>query len=151
MPILDQLNEEMKTAMRAKDAARLGCIRQVKAKLLDATKAKGWQGEMDDARAQEIITSYVRSLQKGIEELGSGEQGRPLREQYQAEVDYLGKFLPQLLGEAETRKLVKDVLAAQGISDPKQTGRAMGAVMKDHKGKVDPALVKRLVEEALGG
>jgi uncharacterized protein YqeY len=147
MSLLDQLNEEMKTAMRAKNPQVVSCIRQVKAKVTDATKAKGFKGEVDDALVTDVISSYCKQLEKGITELG--EAGSELAAQYQAEIDYLRKYLPELLGEDETRVIVKAAMTAHGVTDPKQSGRLMGVIMKDHKGKIDPGLTRRIVEEEL--
>jgi len=64
-------------------------------------------------------------------------------------VEYLAPFLPSTLDEAEVRAVVKGLIAQQGIAGARQAGRLVGLVMKEHKGRVDPALVKRIAEEEL--
>ena len=150
MSIETQLDEALKAAMRSKDADRVACIRQVRAKVGEAKVAKGFDGKVDDALHQRIIGSYVKSLQKAGEELGAaGDRGEELRRKYAAEVAYLEQFLPKLLGEAETRELVVRAIAESGVDDLKQSGKVMGAIMKTHRQQVDAGLVRRLVEEAL--
>jgi hypothetical protein len=148
--IESRLNDDLKTAMKRKQADRVGCIRQVRSKIQEAANAKGFSGEVDDALHLKVIGSYVKSLQKGIEELqGGGDRGAELRDKYQAEIAYLEQFLPKLLDEAATRAIVEATIAELGISDSKQSGRVMGAVMKAHKGELDPGLTRKLVDEAL--
>ena len=148
MSIAAKLDAELKDAMRARDQARLGCIRSVRAKVQEAVNAKGFTGEADDALYVKVIGSYVKSLQKAIDEMkGAG----AVADKYRAEIAYLQPYLPQALDEGATRALVQKTIADLGVTDAKQSGRVMGAIMKDHKDEVDAALVKRLVSEALGG
>ncbi|MEE8409421.1 MAG: GatB/YqeY domain-containing protein [Myxococcota bacterium] len=152
MGIEQRLDDDLKAGMRAKEAHRVSCIRQVRSKIQEAVNAKGFKGKVDDALYQETISTYIKSLQKGIEELAAGgERGEALCTKYQAEIDYLKEFLPEMMGEDETRALVKKTVEELAVTDPKQAGHVMGAVMKDHQGKVDPGLVRRLVDEALAG
>jgi uncharacterized protein YqeY len=150
MAIADELAADLKEAMRRKESGTVACIRFVKSKIQEAVTAKGFRGEADDDLHRRIIASYVKSLQKGIEELeAAGDRGRTLRDQYSAEIAYLERYLPKLLGVEETRDLVRRKLADLGVTDAKRSGQVVGAILKEHKGEVDPALVRRLVEEAL--
>jgi uncharacterized protein YqeY len=152
MSIEEQLNADLKDQMRAKNADTVACIRQLKSKVQETVNAKGFSGPVDDALYQKVIASYVKSLEKGIGELqAAGERGAPLRAKYQAEIDYLGKYMPKLLGEAETLALVKKAIATAGATDPKQAGKVLGVLMKEHKGQIDAALAKSLVERELAG
>lgn len=150
MSIGARLAEDLKTAMKAKDAERVACIRQVRAKLQEAVNAKGFEGEINDALHLQVLTTYVKSLRKAIEEMeAAGEKSRELREKYGREVSYLETYLPKMLGEDETRALVEQTIARLGVDDPKRSGQVIGAIMKEHKGQVDPGLVSRLVKEKL--
>lgn len=152
MSIERSLEEDLKGAMRAKDATTVACIRAVKTKVKETTTAKGFSGEVDEALYRRVITAYVKQLRNALPELeAAGERGREIRESYLKEISYLERYLPTLLGEAETRALVEKVIADLGVSDPKRAGQVMGAVMKQHRESVDPALVKRFVDEILAG
>jgi uncharacterized protein YqeY len=72
-----------------------------------------------------------------------------MAEQLRFEITYLSDFLPKKLDEARTRELVRAKLSELGVTDPKQAGRVMGALMKEHKDGLDSALTKRVVEEEL--
>ncbi len=150
MTIAAQLDEELKTAMRARDKDKVACIRQLRAKVQETLNSPKFTGEADDALYQNTIQSYVKSLKKGIVELApAGEKSAALRGKYQAEIDYLDMYMPTLLDEAATRELVVALVKELGLSVKADTGRAMGALMKKHKGEVDAALLKSLLAEVL--
>lgn len=150
MSIQAQLDTELKDAMRAKDADLVACIRQLKSKVQETTNAADFKGPVDDALYQRVIGSYSKSLEKGMAELAAGgERGAALVTKYQAEIDYLKKYMPKQLSESEALVVVKAAIAETGAQSSKQSGQVMGAVMKTHKGLIDAGLVKRLVEKEL--
>jgi uncharacterized protein YqeY len=146
-----EMDEEYKTAMRGKDQPRMDVIRMVRTEASKAKTAPGFKGPVDDAFWREIIAAYVKRLEKARQEyLTLGERGKSMAEGLQFEVSYLQRWLPTKLSEGDTRALVRKVISELGISDPKQAGRVMGQVMKQHKDEVDGPLVKKLVDEILG-
>jgi uncharacterized protein YqeY len=72
-----------------------------------------------------------------------------MREQLGFEIAFCDRFLPQKLGDAEVRALVKDAIARLGVTDARQAGRVVGEIMKAHKGVVDAGTAKRIAEELL--
>jgi uncharacterized protein YqeY len=82
---------------------------------------------------------------------GLGERGQEMAAKLRYETDYLSRWLPQKLSEEATRDLVTAAISELGVDDPKQAGRVMGHIMQAHKSDVDGSMVKRLVDEALGG
>jgi uncharacterized protein YqeY len=148
MTIQAKLDEDLKNGMRAREQDKVACIRQLRSKVQEAQNAPDFKGPADDAFYQKVIGSYVKSLEKGIAELSvAGERSKPLCDRYAAEIAYLQQYLPKLLDEAGTRALVDGALAKH--TGPKNVGALVGVIMKEHKGSVDPALVRRLVEKAL--
>ena len=146
-----QLTDDLKTAMKAGDKVALMAIRMVKSKLTERKTAKAGV-EITDELVVDVVRSYVKMMQGSIEELvaGGASPDEPNIAQMKLEMALLDKYLPQLLDETATAALVDAVLAAQGTVDAKQAGRITGAVMKDHKGKVDPGLVAKIVRQRLG-
>lgn len=152
MSIQEKLEQALKDAMRAKQADTVACIRQLKSKVQEATNQPGFKGAVDDALYQQVISSYAKSLEKGIAEFASaGERGEALVSRYKSEIAYLSQYLPKMLGEADTRKLVEKVLKDLSITDVKQSGKVLGALMKTHRGLIDPALAKSIAESLLAG
>ena len=148
MSIQQQLAEDQKAAMRAKDKATLNAIRSVQAEVATAKSAPGFSGEVDDDLYRSTITTYAKRLRKSKDEYDAmGERGAEQSAKLAFELDYLDQFLPTTLDEAATRSLVEATIADLGSDAPK--GRIIGAIMKSGE-SVDGALVNKLVTEALG-
>lgn len=150
MSIRDELRTELKQAMRDRDQPRLDVIRQVESEISVAKSAPGFSGEVDDALYLQVIASYVKKMIKAHEEYAAaGERGRELADKLAFEIDYLRRWLPSKLDEAQTRALVLEAIAELGISDPKQAGRLVGQLMKSRKDDLDGGLVNRIAREEL--
>lgn len=150
--IAEQLDAELKDAMRAKDAARRDVIRQIRAEVGVARSAPGFDKDEGDDFYRAVIGSYVKKMQKSLAEYeGLGERGQEMAEKLRFEVDYLSRWLPSKLDDAATAELVDRTIGDLGVAgDPSAAGRVIGAIMKDHKDEVDGALVNRIVRERLG-
>ncbi len=150
MPIEQELNDELKDAMRNKDQARLAAIRGVKSDMGKRLSDPGAPGEADDELWVEIISGFVkRNIKSKAEYDGLGERGADIAAKLGWELDYLSRWLPTKLDEAATQALVDAAIAATGARTPADAGKVMGSIMKDHKDDVDGALVNRLVRTAL--
>ncbi len=150
MRIHDELQAELKDAMRTGDKPRVNVIRQIESEVSLARTAPGFSGDVDDALYLEVIASYVKKMDKARREYETtGERGEAHAAKLAYEVEYLSGWLPEQLSEDETRRLVKVAMAELGVTDPKQAGRVVGAVMKSGEA-VDGATVSRLVREELG-
>jgi uncharacterized protein YqeY len=151
MSIEAQLGELLKGAMRAKDARTADCIRMIKTKHMERRTAAGFKGPLDDALWLEVITAYQKQLRKAREEyVAVGQRGADALPQIDFEIAFCAGFLPKGASDDEVRSVVRETLARLGVSDAKQAGRVIGEVMKANKGKFEPALVKRFVDEELG-
>ncbi len=152
MRIEEDLQAELVKAMKARDALTLNVVRQIRSRVKEATTARGFEGEVDDALHLAVIQRYCKQMAKALPDYeAAGERGAAMVEQLKGELQYLEKYLPRRLDEAATRALVTEVVASTGAQDRSQMGRVMGAIMGAHRDSVDPGLVKRLVNEALGG
>ena len=108
--------------------------------------------EITDEVVIDVIRNYCKVMQGSIDELkaGGASDDEDNIVQMRGEIAYLDRFVPKMADEAETAAIVEAVLAAHGITDPKMAGKATGLVMKDHKGKVDPGVVAKVVKAKLG-
>lgn len=148
MSLREQLTEDMKQAMKAKEEGklRLSVIRMVRSAIrqveIDDKK------ELGDADIQAIISKEVKMRRDSIEEFSKG--GRTdLVEQMEAEIAVLLPYLPAQLTEDEVRALVAEAVAETGAASPKEMGKVMAVLMPKVKGKADGKLVNGLVREAL--
>ncbi len=152
MGIHEELRNELKDAMRARDQRRLDVIRAIETEIKMARAEPGFSGEVDDALYRRVIARYVKKMQKALAEYEDlGERGRDLADKLRFEVEYLSQWLPKTLGPDETRRLVREAIQELGVTDPKQAGRVIGHLMKAHREVLDGRLVRALVEEELRG
>jgi uncharacterized protein YqeY len=152
MGLEQTLDDTLREAMRARDTRTADVVRMLKTRLMERRTAKGFSGIVDDALIQDVIASYRKQLQKALGEFEkAGERGASHVAQLRFEVEFCERFLPRGLDEASVKALVRERVAALGISDVKQMGRLVGDIMKTHKGQVEAADVKRLAEDLLGG
>ena len=146
MSLKDQITEDMKSAMRAKDSARLLTIRG----LLAALKQKEVDERvtLDDAAVIAIIDKLIKQRRDSISQFSAG--GRTdLVDKEAAELTVLESYLPQRLGAEEIAAEVAKIVAEVGASGPGDMGKVMGAVKTRLAGKADMGLVSAAVKQAL--
>ena len=151
MSIREELASELRDAMRAQDAPRRDVIRQIETEISVARSEPGFSGELDDDLYRRVIGAYVKKMDKTRQEyLDIGERGAAMAAKLGYEVEYLGRWLPQKLDEAQTRDLVKKTIQDLGVAgDEKAAGRVTGQLMKEHGKDLDGGLVNRLVREEI--
>jgi uncharacterized protein len=151
MSIREELANELRDAMRAKDGPRRDVIRQIETEISVARSEPGFSGDLDDDLYRRVIGSYVKKMDKTRQEyLDIGERGEAMAAKLGYEVGYLSRWLPQKLDEGQTRDLVRKTIQDLGVAaDEKAAGRVTGQLMKEHGQDLDGALVNRLVREEL--
>lgn len=152
MSIADELQAELEDAIRNKDRARSNVIRSIRTEVAQAKAEPGFSGDVDDDLYVRVIGAYAKRMDKARREYeGLGERGEDMVARLSFELDYLARWLPQKLGEDETRVLVRETIAEIGEGETVRPGQVVGRIMKTHPGELDGALVNRLVREELGG
>ncbi|MBB4220782.1 GatB/YqeY domain-containing protein [Variovorax sp. 375MFSha3.1] len=148
MTIKEQITEDMKTAMRAKDSERLATIRL----LLAAMKQKevDERVELDDTMVVAIVDKMVKQRKDSIAAFTTG--GRTdLADKEAAEIKVLEVYLPQRMGADEVAAEVKAIVAELGAKGPGDMGKVMGVVKTRLAGKADMGQVSAAVKAALTG
>ncbi len=147
MSLTEQINNDIKKAMLAREKEKLEALRAVKAALLiEATKDSS--GEISDAVGMDIIQKLVK--QRKDASTIYKEQGREdLAKVEDFQVGILNTYLPAQLSEAEVRKAVQEVIAQVGATGAQDMGKVMGPVMGKLKGMADGKLISALVKEEL--
>jgi|TARA_B100002003_G_scaffold25687_2_gene21286 hypothetical protein len=147
--IKDELNGELKDAMRTRDRNRSDVIRQINTEVARTLKAPGFTGEADDELYRKTIASYAKKMGKALVEYERlGDRGAEAAAKLRFEVEYLGRWLPKGLSEEEVAALVDAAVQELGATDVKDMGRVMGNLMKQHPG-LDGSTVTRLVRARL--
>ena len=148
MSLKDQVTEDMKTAMRARDSERLGTIRL----LLAAAKQKEVDERvvLDDAAMIAIVDKLIKQRKDSVAAYLLV-QRQDLADKESAEIKVLEAYLPQRLSGDEVTAAVAAIVAALGAKGPGDMGKVMGAVKTQLAGKADMALVSQAVKAALAG
>ena len=151
MSIREDLASELRDAMRGQDAPRRDVIRQIETEISVARSEPGFSGELDDDLYRRVISAYVKKMDKTRQEyLDIGERGAAMAAKLGYEVEYLSRWIPQKLDEAQTRDLVKRTIQELGVAgDEKAAGRVTGQLMKERGKDLDGGLVNRLVREEI--
>lgn len=148
MSLKDTITNDMKTAMRAHDAARLSTIRM----LLAAIKQREVDERitLDDAAVVAIVDKLVKQRKDSVAAYEQG--GRPdLAANEQSEITILDAYLPVRMSEAELAAAIGKLVAELGAAGPGDMGKVMGAAKKAFAGKADMGMVSALVKRALVG
>ncbi|MGH1781765.1 GatB/YqeY domain-containing protein [Enterococcus gallinarum] len=147
MTLLSTLNDDMKTAMKAKDKETLQVIRMLKASIQNEQIKKG-----ADLNEEEELTVLSREMKQRRDSMTEFEKAdrTDLAEKVKGEIAIVEKYLPAQLDEAEIRQIVAGAIEKTGASSPKEFGKVMGAVMPQVKGKADGNQVNAIVKELLG-
>ncbi|MBA4108564.1 MAG: glutamyl-tRNA amidotransferase [Leptothrix sp. (in: Bacteria)] len=148
MSLKDRITEDMKNAMRAKEAERLGAIRM----LLAAMKQKEVDERvtLDDAATVAIVDKLLKQRKDSHQQFQAA--GRvDLAEKEAFEIGVLEAYLPQRLSADEVNAEVKAIVDELGASGPGDMGKVMGAVKQRLAGKADMGLVSAAVKAALAG
>jgi len=148
MTLKEQITEDMKTAMRAKDSERLGTIRL----LLSAMKQKEVDERvvLDDAMVVAIVDKLIKQRKDSIEAFKKAERA-DLADKEEAEMKVLQTYLPQRMSADEVLAEVKAIVAELGASGPGDMGKVMGVVKTRLAGKAEMGTVSAAVKAALAG
>lgn len=144
--MLDQLQEELKTAMKAGDKPRMTGLRNIIGKLKAAQIDKG-ESLMED-ESLKILKSAAKQLKESVGQYRKG--GRDdLAEKELFELSLFDKYLPEQLSEGKIRDAVKNTIQSCGAESMQDMGKVMGILMKELAGIADGKLVQQIVQEEL--
>lgn len=147
MSLLEQLTNDMKEAMKAKDKVTLGVVRMVKSSVSNEQIKLG-----HDLTADEELAVLSREMKQRVEELESYKDAdrEDLAEEIQGQIDVLKRYMPEQMSEEEVVAVVKETIAEVGASSKADLGKVMGDLMPKVKGKADGKLVNQTVQSLLG-
>ncbi|MDQ6626588.1 MAG: GatB/YqeY domain-containing protein [Verrucomicrobiota bacterium] len=150
MTVQQQIDSDLKDAMRAKDAAKLGVLRMLKSAMKYAAIEKsGADGELDDTEATQVIRKQVKQRQDSIESFEKG--GRPeLATKENEELALLSTYLPQAMSAEELATAVRETIAETGATSRAQMGAVMKTLQTKLAGRADGKSLSQEVQRQLG-
>jgi uncharacterized protein YqeY len=148
MALRERLDEDLKSAMRAKDSLRMNTVRGLKS----AVKYREIElmKPLDEAGILGVVATEIKRRRDSVEQYRAG--NRPdLAEKEEAEIKILQELLPQQLTSAEVEAKVVEVIARVGAKGPKDMGAVMKALLPEVQGRADGKVVSELVKQRLAG
>ena len=147
MNLEDKINNDLKEAMKAKDAATLRGVRAIKsAILLHKTSGAGVEVTAEDA--VKILQKLVKQRKESLgifEQNGRAELAQTERE----EIEVIERYLPKQLSEADIEAVVKNIIAEMGATGMKEMGKVIGAANKQLAGQAEGAVISGIVKKLL--
>ena len=146
MGLKAQITEDMKTAMRAKEAGKLGTIRLIIAEI--KRKEVDERIEVDDVQTQAIVEKMIKQRKDSITQFEAGNR-QDLADIEKAELVVLTAYMPAGLSDEEIAAEVTAAVAASGAAGPQDMGKVMAIVKPKLAGRADMTVVSALVKKAL--
>jgi uncharacterized protein YqeY len=148
MSLKDRITEDMKAAMRAKDADRLGTIRMITAAIKQREVDE--RITLDDTQVLAVLEKMIKTRKESVAQFQSG--GRTdLVDKENREIALLQSYLPEQLSDAEVDTLIADAIAQSGATSVKDMGKAMAIVKQKAQGRADIGAVSAKLKAKLGG
>jgi uncharacterized protein YqeY len=146
MSLKEQISEDMKTAMRAKDSGRLATIRLINAAIKQ--KEVDERIELNDDQVLSVIEKMIKQRKDSISQFEAGGR-QDLADIEKAELVVLNAYMPAQMSEAEVQAEVTAAVAAVGAAGPQDMGKVMGVLKPKLAGRADMTAVSAMVKAAL--
>jgi uncharacterized protein YqeY len=146
MALREKLDEDLKSAMRAKDSLRMNTVRALKSAI--KYREIELMKPLDDAGILGVVATEIKRRRDSVEQYRAGNRA-DLADKEDAEIRILQEFLPQQLSAAELEAKVVEVIGRVGAKGPKDMGAVMKALLPDVQGRADGKVVSELVKQRL--
>ena len=150
MNLIDQLPEDLKQAMKAKDRVRLRTIRSLRAALQEKEikERQGGEAHLSEEQVLAVVQKQANHRREAIiqyEQAGRDDLVAKERE----ELEIIEAYLPEQLGDDEIRRVVQEIVTTTGASSMRDMGKVMGAAMQQLKGRADGRRINEIARELL--
>ena len=147
--LFDQISEDIKAAMKARDKVRVDTLRNIKKVFLEAKTAPGANDTLEDADALKIIQKLAKQGKEAAQTfIQNGRQD--LADEDLAQVAVMEEYLPKPLSAEEIETAVRDIIDKVGATSMKDMGKVMGMVSKQLAGRADGGTISSIVKKLLG-
>ena len=148
MTLFEQVSEDIKKAMLAKDKVALDALRGIKKEFLEAKTAKGGDGELHDDKALQILQKMVKQRKESAEMFTTAGRAE-LAADEMAQCKVIEQYLPAMLSEEELTVVLREIIAQVGATGPQDMGKVMGVATKQLAGKAEGKAINLKVRELL--
>ena len=150
MGILENLNNELKNAIKAKDSLKLDSLRAIKSAVLMAQTAKNSSGSLEDDEIIKLLQRLVKQRRESAK-IYKEQNRHDLAEPEELQAEIISSYLPEQLSETELLKVVRETISEIGAIGLKDMGKTIGIVNKKVNGKAEGKLIATLVKKELSG
>lgn len=148
MTLFDQISEDIKAAMKARDKVRLETLRNIKKVFLEAKTAPGANDTLEDDKALKILQKLAKQGKETAETYIQANR-QDLADEESAQVKVIEEYLPKPMSEAEIEQAVRAVITQTGATSMKEMGKVMGLASKQLAGKADGSAISAVVRRLL--
>lgn len=146
--LFDQISEDIKKSMLAKDKVALDALRGIKKEFLEAKTAKGGDGELHDDKALQILQKMVKQRKESAQMFLDA--NRPeLADDELAQCKVIERYLPAMMTEEELTAALTEIIAQVGATSPQDMGKVMGVATKQLAGRAEGKAINLKVRELL--
>lgn len=146
--LFDQISNDIKDAMKARDKVRLETLRNIKKVFLEAKTAPGANDELSDDNAMKILQKLAKQGKESAATF-SQQNRQDLADAELAQVTVIETYLPKPLSDEEIEAAVKEIIAQVGATSMKEMGKVMGIASKQMAGKADGGKISQIVKSLL--
>ena len=146
MSIQEQLNEDLKTAMKGGDTVTKDTVRLIRSAIKNAEIAKG--GDLDDTGVNEVLGKMAKQYRDSIITFRGGNR-QDLVDKEEAELAVVMRYQPEQMSADQVREIAQQAIDEVGATGPGDKGKVMGKLMPQVKGKADGSVVNTVVSELL--
>lgn len=146
--LYDQVSNDIKEAMKARDKVRLETLRNIKKVFIEAKTAPGANDTLEDAAALKILAKLAKQGKESAETFNQ-QNREDLAEEELAQVRVIEEYLPKPLTAEEIEAKVKEIIAQTGASSIKEMGKVMGVASRQMAGKADGKMISDIVKKLL--
>lgn len=148
MTLFDQISEDIKAAMKARDKVRLETLRNIKKVFLEAKTAPGANDTLEDADALKILQKLAKQGRETAQTYIDNNR-QDLADEELAQAKVIEEYLPKPLSGEEIEKEVKDIITQTGAQGMKDMGKVMGMASKKMAGRADGRAISTIVKKLL--
>lgn len=148
MALFEQISEDIKSAMKARDKVALEALRNIKKVFLEAKTAPGANDTLDDADALKILQKLAKQGKESAQTFIANNR-QDLADGELAQVEVIERYLPKALEESEIETIVKEIISQTGAQGMKDMGKVMGVASKQMAGRADGRIISTIVKKLL--
>ena len=147
MSLKQKINDDLNSAMKARDAVRVETLRSIRAEILKMDKS-GLNREMNEQEEIDLLGRQAKMRKESIEMFASAGR-QDLVDKESAQLAIINEYLPEQMSEEEASSAVDEIIKATGAVSQKDFGKVMGEAMKKLKGKIDGKIIQEMVKSRL--